>query len=161
MYSITNITPEKATEFFFSDPALVYLGLGDEEMYKLAKTRQYAFQDGCEYLGVYENDTLQCIIKYNWFTTHCINFHMYMRTNLHHSESLKNMARTIKAYFIENVPVTKVMLVVPSTCTHVHKFVAKFGFKQEGLLTNSYQWRQEMVDLHIYGLTLRDTIGNN
>ncbi len=44
---------------------------------------------------------------------------------------------------------------VPSSCDQVHDFAPKWGWVQEGRITNCYKWREQVVDIVIYGLKLK------
>lgn len=156
MYKAVSITSEIATVFFFSDPILILLGLSDEEMAIMHKLKKYELSEGSNYIGIQDShDKLVAIVKYEWFTTHTINFHMYIQSKYHHTKEIKSITNFIKQYFKDTLKINKAIIMVPSSCDHIHSFAPKYGFKKEGHITNAYQWRQELVDIIIYGLDLQ------
>lgn len=157
MYNTVNITEADATKFFFNDPKLVLLGLADEEIAFMKRDLKYTFMEGSHYIGVQNTETkeLVAILRYEYFTTHTINIHMYISSKYHHTDVPRSVAECLKEYTVNELKIYKVIIIVPSSCHHIHQFAPKHGFKLEGTLTNSFQWREQVVDLLIYGMSLK------
>lgn len=153
--TVKNISNSEITQFFLNDPKLALLGLSDEELAVLHKTGQYLNTTNSILFGVFEDDRLITIVKYELFTTHAINFHMYVKSEYHHTDKILPISDFIRKT-IKKTGMLKAILTVPSPCEHIHKFVKKFGFKEEGRITNCYQWREQVVDLVLYGLNLQE-----
>lgn len=152
------LTQQQLDEFFFSDPKLVMLGLSDEEMHYMTTNKHYYMAPGSGYLGVNDPKSGQLIgvIKYEWFTNIAINFHMYIRSELHGTSDVTYVANEARNHFEADEWCRKVLLMVPSSCEHIMKFAPKHGFKKEGYITQCYFWRQQPVDLVIFGLNLKE-----
>jgi len=152
--SMRAVSDDDLSDFFMNDPQLCLLGLSDETLVELYKTRRYSPNYGTVYMGAYIGEDLKGILKYDLFTSHCVNVHVYVSSSIHHTESVRPLVSAIKQYLIEEVDAIKAVLFVPSSCEHVHKFAPKMGFKQEGLITQCLLWRQKLVDLVVYGLDI-------
>ncbi len=154
--NIRPITDEQVTEFFLSDPALCFLGVSDYGLAELYEHKKYTRPPGTTVLGVGIGDDIALIINYTWFTEICINVHIYLHSQYHHTDMFSVLQQELKKYFLENTQVKKVISMSPSTCPHIHGACEKFGFVREGEIKNSMLWRQEIVDTVIYGLNLRN-----
>lgn len=149
------VTEQEATEFFFSDPKLVLLGLSDEEIVEMYRTKTYELLPDTYYLSIKnEAGKIVCIVKYEYFSSITVNYHMYVSTSeQNNAELYAQIIPMIKKYGTEQ-DIHKAILIVPSTCTHVNNFAIKSGFEIEGRLKNSFQWRNSLVDLIIYGIEI-------
>ncbi len=151
-----DLTSDEATIFFFSDPSLAFMGLSDEELALMYTTKLYLLDDTSHYLAVRDDkNILVCIVKYDWFTTHCVNLHMYISTKFHGTEEVRKITEIIEQYGKDHPKMLKAVLMVPSSCDQVHDFAPKWGWVQEGRITNCYKWREQVVDIVIYGLKLK------
>ncbi len=152
---IQEVTQQEASDFFFSDPKLALLGLSDEEMACMLRDGFYKLHDGSTYFKVIDSSgAILSIVKYEWFTTHCINFHMYIKSELHHTIAVKEITDLIAQYGRDHPKMMKAIIMVPSSCGQVHTFAPKYGWKQEGRIKKCYKWREQIVDIVIYGLDL-------
>ena len=148
----TELTQEEASNFFLSDPKLVLLGLSDEEICELHKTNQYELQPDIHYITVRENDKILALVKYEYFSSVTISYHMYVASSEQDkSEMYAEMIPMLKNYIANELDIHKLIIIVPSTCLHTQAFALKAGYKEEGRLKNSFVWRQQIVDLIIYG----------
>lgn len=156
MYTIIDdITEEIATEFFLSDPRLAFLGISDEELHMLHTNKHYSFLDNSHYVGVLKDGKdLVSILRYEYFTPQSINQHMYINSNYHHTSVPHEVAQFLLNYAMNTLKIYKIITLIPSNCPHALSFGLKHGFKKEGVITNCFQWRQQLVDLVIYGLDL-------
>lgn len=155
MYSLVpNISQKEVSNLIFNDPHLVLLGASDEDIALMYKHKEYRLADGSHYVGVKEDDELIAVIKYEYFTTHAINYHMYLASKYHHTDKPRIVVDLLKKYVVEELGIRKVLIFVPSSCDHIHKFAPKHGLKEEGRITKCYQWREQIVDIVIYGLDL-------
>jgi len=150
MFELKAVTPEIVSQFFLSDPKLVCLGLPDDEMTTLFQTGQYPCED-TNIAGVYENDRLIALHKFEYFTAHAINVHFYLNSELHGTDKLGQIFYFMKNHLEQNTNLMKVLFMVPSSCIHVQKAAEKFGLVKEGHITNVFVWRQEPCDIIIYG----------
>lgn len=155
MYRICDVTQDDLDFFFLSDPKLVMLGVSDEEIHLMFTNGRYYMSPHSNYFGVRDDESIKLIVKYEWFTTHCINFHMYARTKDHGTGAAHKMVPVVKQYFSEIENARKAIMMVPSSCEHVLKFADKHGWVKEGCITNCYYWRQKPVDIVIMGLNLK------
>jgi RimJ/RimL family protein N-acetyltransferase len=104
--------------------------------------------------GVYEDGKLIALNKFEYFTRQAINVHFYLSSGYQGTGKLGEIFNFMKKHYEENTDLLKVLFMVPSTCIHVHKAAEKHGLKKEGHLTQCYEWRQEVVDIIIYGQEL-------
>src|SRR5574343_168996 len=131
-----DLTQEILDEFFLSDPALCYQGLADHEL-------------------AYLYDDLLLVLCYSAFSDICINIHPYLKTIYQHTEMFGDIQDILRKYFIENTQVKKIISMSPSPCKHIIKTCERYGFKYEGMIKQSTTWRQEIVDVIIYGLDVK------
>lgn len=150
------IDNNQLTDLFLNDPKLMYASLGDEELAMLHITDRYYTNDYTTYKGLYEGDELIGAIKWEHFTTKTITLHMYIKTKYQRTNKVLEAVNTIKEYFRTTSEYLKVLMMVPSSCKHVIKFLKRINIKQEGCITKCYTWRQNIVDLHIFGYDLRE-----
>lgn len=157
MLTVSDVTQDEITAFFLSDLNLLILGVSDEEIHLFRTTGQYPMSPSSNYLGIRSSEgELMAVVKYEWFTTHCANFHMYVQSKLHGTPKVTELCNLIRQHFEEMEYAHKVILMVPSTCEHVIKFAPKHGWVKEGCITKCYFWRQQPVDLVIFGLNLKE-----
>lgn len=149
------ITQQELTEFFFSDPNIAYIGLSDEELGIMYKTKKYPLHSGSTYLGVYDGGELVAVAKYEMFTANCINFHMYIHSVYHNTFNVKEYSEVIEEKLRDNPDIYKMIVMVPTPCLHVHAFAKRYGMEKEGFIKECFKWRQEVTDLTIYGMPLR------
>ena len=151
------VSPQQVTEFFLNDPTLICLGMPDDEMVILHETGMYPCE-GTNIDGVYDGDTLIALNKYEYFTRETINMHFYLSSSLHGTRKLDEIFKYMKNYYETETELLKVLFMVPSPCAHIHGVAKRYGFKQEGHLTNCFRWRQELVDITIYSQKLNREI---
>src|SRR5574343_489340 len=150
-----DLTQEILDEFFLSDPALCYQGLADHELAYLYANKHYMTNSNMGYLGAYLNDDLVLVLCYSAFSDICINIHPYLKTIYQHTEMFGDIQDILRKYFIENTQVKKIISMSPSPCKHIIKTCERYGFKYEGMIKQSTTWRQEIVDVIIYGLDVK------
>ena len=152
---VISITPKDISDFFLSDPKLMLLGLPDEDIGLLYTTGTLPIHPASVYKGMYEEDELVAIVKWELFTSNSINMHIYIKSNRQHEGLLGSIESSLERWLIENTELTKVIFMVPEPCTHVHKAMVNYGYVKEGLITNSFQWRQSQVGLVLYGKDIK------
>lgn len=159
-----NLSKEEVNNFFLSDPNLVYLSLADEEITSL-HTQQDLCNDGSRFVGLVEHNCLVGMLRYEHFSNSAVSVHPYLKTELHGScvsRSLRKKGRMqevknlIVNYFKmpEMSYVTKILVMVPSPCLHIHNIMPSLGLALEGTLKKCCKWRTEPVDILIYSLNL-------
>lgn len=156
MLEIKDVSPELVTEFYRRDPTLCYLGLPDEALANLMVDESYILYKDCpSYLwGVYINDNLICVIKYELFTSQTINLHIALCSYMHDSGAFQKVQQALKKHIIETTSYIKVIVMCPKTCTHIQKAAEAYGFVKEGQIPNCIVWRTELTDIIIYGLSV-------
>jgi hypothetical protein len=153
MLELRPITPEEVTDFFLSDPKLICLGMADDEMIILHETGQYPCEN-TNIEGVYDNEELIALNKFEYFTRNTINMHFYLKSSLHGSGKLDEIFKFMKTHYEQNTDLIKVLFMVPSVCESVHWVAQKYGFKQEGYITKCFTWRKQLTDIVIYSQEL-------
>ena len=154
-YKFKDITQEQVTEFFLNDPNVCYLGLPDADLYELYEDKIYRLKDNTIYKAIYLRDELIAILKYEAFTQHTVNLHFYLSSKLHKKGYARSVEQAIYDYFIENTKAIKAILMTPTTCTQVHGPAIGFGMVLEGRIEKSIVWRNEVMDILIYGIELK------
>jgi RimJ/RimL family protein N-acetyltransferase len=145
---------DRISAFFFGDPKLVYLGCTDETMFEMFQKGEYNLLPDSQYVGIEENNKLIAVVRYEYFTDQCVSMHMFMNSEFHVTDKPTQAVNLLKTFIKEDLEIDKVILIVPSSCVHIHKFATRHGFEQEGCIKKSCKWRQEMADLVIYGMSL-------
>jgi hypothetical protein len=149
-----NLSQQESTQFFMGDLKLSLMGLSDEDIHALYHDEQYPMDDGSKFLAIRKNGELVAIVKYEYFTKQAINLHFYCLRRMHHTSEPKIIVEELKKYIKNVLKINKVLLVLPEACAHVIGFAKKIGFEQEAVIKNSYVWRQQIVNLIIYGIEL-------
>lgn len=150
-----SIDKDIINKFFLSDPALCYLGLSDSVLNMIYYNGEYTPEKHSTWLGIYEKDELVCLVKYEWYTTVTINLHFYVKTSLQKQGYTKKIQKLLYKYFIAETKAIKVILQVPCPCTHVVKPAKEFGMEHEGTIKSAVMWRNELVDILLFGLVLK------
>ena len=155
MFKIENVTHEVAANFFKSDPKLAYLGCADDVLVELYHSNSYSPHELSTLKGIYYGDQLIMLFKYEPFSAVAYTCHFYLNSSLHGTGMFTEVVKKLKEWMHQEHPqVRKILVMSPSSCTHVPAVVAKYGFVKEGHLTNAMIWRQQTVDLLIYSLEI-------
>jgi L-amino acid N-acyltransferase YncA len=123
--------------------------------FKTNKHKEYELHKNSVYIGVKENCDIIAILKYERFTELALNIHIYTHTWLQHKGTMVGIRKTILDY-CETQPVNKLIIMAPEPCTQVIKAALRYGFKNEGQLTKVTMWRNQIVDLILFGYNLRE-----
>lgn len=153
--NIRDVAPEQMTAFFLSDPKLCYMGLCDEDLANLYYNKEYTPSDMAHYQGIYEEDSLIAVIKFEKFSIVAVNVHLYIKSSLHGKKKTIGITDLVCDYLRETTSMTKVLIMAPSSCEHSSKAALARGFVLEGTLTKACVWRQEVVDVLIYALEIK------
>lgn len=149
---IKEVTQEQLTQFFLEDPALVCLALGDEEIYHLHTKQEYPVNTFSRYTGVIENNQIIAIVRTEWFTPNATTIHIYVASRFHDTAKVQEIMVAIRQE-LKNVPqLKKIIIMTPASCEHVSKYAMRYGFKEEGRITDCIMWRQQLDDIRIFVL---------
>lgn len=155
MFSIKEVTNEVAAKFFLSDPRLAYLGCADDVLVKLYHEKNYEPNELSTLQGIFQNDQLIMLFKHERFSQVAMNCHFYLHSMMHGTGMFKDIVAFLIDWMHKNHPdIVKIIVMAPSSCTHVPAVVGKYGFIKEGHLKNAIVWRQQLVDLWIYSLDI-------
>ncbi len=154
-YEFKDITEKEVTDFFLHDPNVCYLGLSDVDLHELYEDKIYRLKDNTIYKGIYLKDELISILKYEAFTQQTVNLHFYLSSKLHKKGYARGVEQAIYNYFIENTTAIKAILMTPQTCTQVQGPAIGFGMELEGRIKKAIVWRNELMDILIYGIELK------
>lgn len=149
----SDVNQEEATAFFMSDTKLALMSLDDADLATLVNDEVFPL-DTRAFSVINDDDELCAIIKYEYFTRQSINIHLYVKRRFHHTAEPPEIVKAVKQYIKDELKINKLLLVLPAPCTHVIGFAKKVGFEKEAHIKNSYVWRQQLVDLIIYGIEL-------
>lgn len=150
-----DLTEQEISDFFMSDPRLAYLSLSDEDLHFMYNNKAYKVKENSAYGGVYENDKLILVFKWELFTSITITFHMYLLYDLHSTGVLSKIKDKLIDFFRESTSFQKALVPIPSCCTHVIKASEKMGFVHEATIKDSATWRKELVDILYYSIKLK------
>jgi hypothetical protein len=152
---IKNISEEEISKFFINDPQLVYLGLPDADLVSLFQEKKWYKSKLTNCVGVFDNNTLIFVFKYEFFTPVCLNGHFFMSSKYRHTGKFEEIVALLKDFVKTSYPqITKCIVMTPALCTHVPPTCQKFGFIQEGHIKECITWREQLTDLLIFGLKL-------
>lgn len=151
MYNLSPMNEEDVATFFLSDPKLALLGLPDEELHLLRTEQKFKLEGSCQAEGVYEDGELIGVLMWNMFTNMVINMHLYLSSHFHGSGKFKDVHGSIISWAKETPFLKRIVVFSPSTCIHIHKAMEGVGFELEGIMPSAIEWRQEVVDLFIFG----------
>ncbi len=147
---LRDIDEQQATEFFINDPALAYMGLSDNCMNELYYNKKYIFSPNSRYMGVFNEENMVGLFKYEAFSEVAIVGHMYVAYSFQKKGNNPAIWKTVHDYLVKNTEILKVITAVPEPCTHVQKAGEKIGFVLEGTIKKACVWRKEIVDLLFY-----------
>jgi len=153
-FILKDINEAQATEFFLNDPKLCYMGLSDMDMYELYYDKIYTFSPISCYQGVYRDDELIGMLRYEYFSEVAVVVHIYISAAKQGKGLNPEINKAVHKHLSEHTQAMKLITTVPEPCVHVQKAIAKLGFTYEGRVTDSYVWRQKTVDLLYYGCKL-------
>lgn len=154
MLILKEVDTETAFKFFISDPKLSYIGLPDNDLAVLYHEGVYRITSDSCLCGIFEEDELVCILRWELFTDWAINLHYYLSSKFHHKKKLAEIFDFMKDFFLTKTEFNKAIIMAPSSCEHVIGPLEHFGFTLEGRITKCIKWRQELVDILIYGYIL-------
>lgn len=150
------LTEEQISDFIVNDPKLVYIGLNDNELVYIQENKKYRLTPYSYYIGIEEKDEVVCVLKWEYFTEHCVSIHPYVASKYHGKGMLTKIYDFLWSHFTEQTEIKKVIAFVPDSCNHTIKACEKHGFKKEGHISKCHMWRKELVGVNIYGLDLYD-----
>lgn len=155
MLEVRDITNDVAAKFFLNDPKLAYLGCADDVLVKLYYTQDYEPQEMSQLKGIFDSGQLIMLMKYEFFTTVALNIHCYLSSSLQGRGYFGELVTFIIAWIKQEMPqVTKLLVMTPDPCSHIQAMANRYGFIKEGHLKNVVVWRQQTVDLIIYGMEI-------
>lgn len=152
---LKDVTQEQLTEFFINDPELCYLGLDDDTLSHLYHNKEYLMSPVSFYQGVFKDDVLAAVMKFEKFSELAVNCHMYLSSKYRSKGFGKEFKEAVYKYVVETTTCTKALMMAPDPCNHVKRAAKSWGFIQEGKLTNCIIWRTKTVDLYIYALDIK------
>lgn len=139
-------------EFFLDDPKLAYLSLPDGALVDLANNK-YAVNSNERLIGLYLDNKLIAVGRYESFTDCAVTYHLYINSALHGTSVLDEINKIAHEYLKELNYKTAIVF-TPSSCVHVHKAAEKRGYVLVGNIPSSQIWRQQLVDTLIYSKDL-------
>jgi len=154
MYTLSPLSEEDVASFFLLDPKLALLGLPDVDLHILRTERKFSLEGSCRAEGVYEDGEMVGILMWNMFTNMVINMHLYLNSVHHGTGKFKDVHTSLISWAKETPSLTRIVVFSPSTCPHIHTAMLGVGFELEGRMKEAIEWRQEIVDLLIFGRKL-------
>ena len=152
---LQDITQDQLTEFFLNDPPLCYLGVDDDTLAALYHDKKYPISELSFFQGVWENDVLVAVMRFEKFSELAVSCHTFLGTPFQGKGIGQKVKEVVYEYLRDTTPFTKAITMAPAPCIHVMKTVEACGFVKEGVLTNCVTWRTKVVDLHIYALEIK------
>lgn len=149
-----DLTEDTVSEFFMSDPRLSYIGLDDDSLVYMYNNQRYKAKENTVYAGVYDEDELICIFRWELFTPITVGVHLYLKSRLHKSDIFTKISKMIIDFYRDKSSFKKLLVFAPGSCVHVHKAAKRVGFEEEAIIKKCLIWRKELVDLHIFSLEL-------
>lgn len=156
MLNVKEIDENIATAFFLEDPALCYIALPDHDLVSLYQEKKWYKTNGSYLIGIYVEEELIFIMKYEFFTPIAVNVHFYLKSTLRNKGIFKDIQKLLKKWITNNTNIRKILAMSPKSCEMIAHVCEKFGFVKEGHLKNSIIWRNKIDDLLIYGLNLEN-----
>lgn len=147
------ITEKEITEFYLSDPKLIYQALSDEEMVGLYETKKYTCLPNSNYIGIEHDGEFLALIHWEVFTQTAVVVHVRLKTKYQGTGIIKDIFLLAADYFTK-LNKTTVISFAPESCIHASKALLKLGFKEQCLLPNTITWRQKLQGLYMYSLEL-------
>jgi len=154
MYTLSPLSEEDVASFFLLDPKLALLALPDEDLHTLKVEGKFYLDSDAYAEGVYEDGEMVGVLRWNMFTDIVINMHLYLNSRHHGNGTFKDVHVSILDWAKESGRVKRIVVFSPSPCEHIHRAMLGVGFEQEGRIKESMMWRQQVVDMLIYGRNL-------
>ncbi len=154
---LNEISTEQAGKFFMEDPLLCERALPDNELLAIKEGRGYCPLVASNYIGIYHDYLLICVVKWEYFTDIAANIHPYMSSPLHGKRVTMDVWKAIYQWFIVNTKLTKLIVLAPASCLNVHKAATEAGFIIEGRMSEALTWRGKVDGLNAYGLSIDRT----
>ena len=154
MYTLSPVEGDTISSFFLHDPKLALLALPDEDLHTLKMEGKFYLDLNVQAEGVYEDGELIGVLMWNLFTNMVINMHLYLNSVHHGTGKFKDVHTSLISWAKETPSLTRIVVFSPSTCPHIHTAMLGVGFELEGRMKEAIEWRQEIVDLLIFGRKL-------
>jgi len=154
MYTLSPVEGDTISSFFLHDPKLALLALPDEDLHTLKVDGKFYLDLNVQAEGVYEDGEMVGILMWNMFTDMVINMHLYLNSKHHGTGKFKDVHVSILDWAKESGRVRRIVVFSPASCVHIHHAMLGVGFEQEGRIKEAMEWRQQVVDILIYGRNL-------
>lgn len=155
MFTIKEITNEEAYQFFISEPALTWLGFSDDFIVQLYEHHMFDPGPYSNIRGIYLDDILIMVFKYEFYSKVALNTHYYLSRLLHKRGVFEKVVACLNTWIKEQYPsIKKILVMSPSACEHIPAIVKKYGFIEEARIKDVVVWRKEICDNVIYSLEL-------
>lgn len=138
--------PDQIRDFMLQ-PVIRDVVLTDEEL-AAYEAGEYCSGDWSEYLGIFSEDELVGVIKYEMMTTITARIHPYLMPA--YFKAWITDKETISKgnhWFAENTTAHKFVVQTPQCCTKVMTCLHKAGYELEGILTGGIIWRGKVENL--------------
>ncbi len=141
------------TDFFTIDPRLCKMALPDPDLISVCLQGKYLAEENSHHLGLYSDENLIAVLRYETLTDETIKTHLYIHSWLHGNGLRQKLQDQIEQYFLDNTKVKLFTMDVPASCTQVHKSI-KDDPKWEKSGTFIGEWRQKSEEFIVYNLEL-------
>lgn len=148
------LTPKEVSDFIINDPVLICLGFSDSELVYMYEHKEYKLHKDSKYIGIKKDDDIIGILKWEYFTEHCISIHPYIASTFQGKGLSKEIGNFISEHLMKNTDVKKAVAFIMEPCEAAIRAAKGFGFKLEGHITKCTYWRQKLTGIYIYGLEL-------
>lgn len=161
MLTVSDVTPEQITQFYLIDPKLCKMSLPDHQLKSLMETGEYISDEGDTYLGVYLQDELVALFRYEPVFRNDdpknIWIHVYIHSWLHGVDFRRDVQLVLVDWFLEHTLVKRVNMQVPMCCKHVQDSIdLDDKWSRDGIIPKEESiWRGEPMEFIIYTMELK------
>lgn len=153
---VRELSQNEIKDFFINDPTLCAMGLPDSDVLYIEQNNDYYFPEGSTGVGIFDNDELICVFRYDPYTPIAVNVHIYLKSSLQGKHLTYSYGGILVRYVLANLPhVSKIVIHCPKTCETTWKVIQHGGMKLEGVQKNAMVWRGQVTDLLIFGKEIK------
>ncbi len=99
-----------------------------------------------KYIAVVSDTDVICMVKHEWFSDYCIQFHAYLNPRLWSTKYLTICQNLLECYY-RDCGALSILCMCPTDCLPAIKGSKKVGFKECGKILHATEWKGKVSDL--------------
>jgi RimJ/RimL family protein N-acetyltransferase len=143
MYTIESTEDFELIKELMTDEKLFKASMPDEE-FQLLEEGYWEPNPDYDYVVVYKDNSPLGLVRYSRISNITVDAHHQLLSKYWGQDEIKNIDNLFVHYLLEFTGYRKIMVRIPTDCTHTLKAAAKLGYQIEGVLTDAVIWRNRL-----------------